>query len=245
MEQQERESYFADVRQWTAETYPRLLAHVEAWNEAEVKDYDTGLLLASAMTQARSFVAKADLFTHTKSLNMIYSYLKDVSRFDQGPKDVVNPREGLVVKKYRHVAATPVTREDENGIVTTTDPVSRTQEIVAQVAASYDVDRRPSHYDSWRDKMSERLGKQVDNLQSLYLELAAARELAEKLDDNPNATTKDRAAANKRIVFWDDQIQAVHALAQKEWDALQGKVTLLAEEKPKKTRRKKTTKTEP
>lgn len=237
MEQEERESYFADVRTWNQETYPRLLAHVEAWSEAEVKDFDTGLLLASAMQQARTFVAKADCFSHNKALDILYRYLGDISKYDQGPKDVINKREGLVIKKYRHVAATPVTTENEDGTVIMTSPTTRTKEIIEQVAGSFD-ERRPGHYDAWRDKMSEKLRQQVDNLQSLYLELAAAREMAEKLDDNPNATTADRAAANKRVLWWDDQIQAIHAQADKEWEALQGKTPNEPATKPKRTRKK-------
>lgn len=238
MESDERSTYFADVKTWNEETYPRLLAHVEAWSEAEVKDFDTGMLLATAMQQARSFVAKADCFSHDKALDLLHRYMTDIAKYDQGPKDVINKREGLIIKKYRHVAATPSTMENEDGSVTMTSPATRTREIIEQVAGSFD-ERRPGHYDSWRNKMSEKLGQQVDNLQSLYLELAAARELAEKLDDNPKATTADRAAANKRVLFWDDQIRAVHALADKEWEILQGKIPVEpAPVKKRKSRKK-------
>lgn len=230
MTEEEKATYFADVRDWTENVYPRLLAHVEAWEEADVKDFDTGLMLASALQKARSFVSVANTFSHNRALRVLYNSLETIKRYDRGPKDIVNNRTGESIKSYRHVAAVPVTKEDEDGVTTTTDAEQSFRKASEEVAKRFG-GKRPNHYDEWKHLMSAGLRNEIENLQTYYLELAAASQLSNNLDDNPKATQADRAAANQRVLMWDDKINAIHAAAEKEWAVLNGTESAQVEEK--------------
>jgi hypothetical protein len=251
MTPEEKKTYFSDVEKWDQESYPRLMAHIEAWTEAEVKEFGTGLFLISAMQQARSFVAKADQFTHDKALSTIKRHLDYARRYDTTPKDVVDPRSGIARKVYTHAAVVPVLQPGEAGAASAasaadgsavgtqpgsagaaavpaalaegssqlTNPAARQQEIFEELAKRYG-GKRPTHYDEWKHLMSPKLLAMVEELPAYYLELAAAAEMSDKLDDDPRATTTDRAAANQRVVLIDDKIQAVHQAAEKEWITL-------------------------
>ena len=248
MTPEEKKTYFSDVEKWDQESYPRLMAHIEAWTEAEVKEFGTGLFLISAMQQARSFVAKADQFTHDKALSTIKRHLDYARRYDTTPKDVVDPRSGIARKVYTHAAVVPVPQPavpdaseasasgaspatvpaaSAEGSQQLTNPAAREQVIFEELAKRYG-GKRPTHYDEWKHLMSPKLLAMVEELPAYYLELAAAAEMSDKLDDDPRATTTDRAAANQRVVLIDDKIQAVHEAAEREWIALNAPATVSA-----------------
>lgn len=233
MTPEEMKTYFADVQKWDENSYPRLLAHVDAWTEAEVKEFGTGLYLVTALAQARSFVAKADQFTHEKALSMIKRHLDYARRYDKTPKDDIDPRSGIVRHRHDHAAVVPVSKENaETGEVTQTDPEKRYQQITAEVAKRFG-GRRPNHYDEWKHLMSDELRAKVDELPAYYLELAAASEMSDKLDDDPRATQADRASANQRVLDWDDKIQAVHNAAEEEWTKISAPAAPAGPESPK------------
>lgn len=243
MNSEELEKFFGDVKQWNADTLPRLEALSDAWEQADYKDLQTGVELCGALQVARNFVQNADKFRVEVRLRKVAAYMRKIESQEQkrGHVDVVNKRTGILIKGVNHVAYVPEDQPlDENNVPKTLPldaeakahaskvaPLQQQLEQTASESGTKFTIPRPKHYDEWMDKMSPELREDVEQLSYYYAELAAADEILRSLYKNKMASHQDLSAAAKRVHAWDKKILAIFYRADVEWAELTNQTAML------------------
>lgn len=209
MTDNEKSSYFEDVRQWNEEQYPRLEAVVDAWTDAEYKVFDEGLLLCSALSRARQFVGLAYKLSIDRRLKEIRGFMNAILKLSNGKQLVIqnikNKQENVIVAKVpKKMVEDNATKDTDEG-----------EENLAE--------QRPNHYDEWEDKMSSSLRNKVAGLSSLYAAMAHYRQMVENLAADPRHSEQDLSRASRLVVEYEKKVLSIHRQADIEWAELTGR----------------------
>lgn len=196
MNDEEKKSYLDRVVRWTDETYPQLCAMVDSYDATEVKDFDEGLKLASALVKARDFVSNAYRYDARKRLERINMLLREVREKSGLAKLTTRSADD---KRHFTARITPHTAEEEDTIEqTTSNEKSEEKESVAG--------RRPEHLSQYIDMLSDGLKQEAATISSLYDMLYHWRGRAEYLADDPRATQELIAEAAQNAVKYEQRI---------------------------------------
>ena len=193
MTDKEQLEYLARVDKWTEQTYPRLAALDDSWKEADMKDFDEGLKLASAFQRAHPFISQAQRYDAKKRLDKLNKFLNEV-RVKSGMA-MVRFRPQNDPKRYMAVVpAEPKT--DENGM-----EIPRKPFVAPEVN-----NRRPEHFNEYKDKLPAELQEEGKEIAQKYDLLAHWRQRAEILALDPRANKALISNAAKKAVRIEAQI---------------------------------------
>ena len=209
MNEEEKSEYDLSLIRWTDETYPRLCALADAWTDADVKDFDEGLRLASAFNLLHPYIAAAyryDAKTRVKKLGGLLSQLRSKTSL---AKKATRPANDDTV----YVGVLPTKKKvDENGVVQ-----------AKKAFEMPEVDgRRPEHLSQYIHKLSSSLQKESKNLENWYLQLASHKEKAILLANDPRAAQEDIKREAKETVRVETLILNFWERVDLEWQALTG-----------------------
>lgn len=187
MDEHEKLEYLADVEKWTEETYPRLAALDDSWKEADVKDFDEGLKLATALQKAQGFLNTYQRYDVKKRLNVLNKLLTEV-RIKSGMSKV----RTRSVNDPRHFTAVipPEPKVDENGVAMKR-PAYKQPEVDG---------RRPEHLSQYVGILPDDLKKEAATISSKYDQMAHWRQRAELLSIDPRANKTLISNAAKKAV---------------------------------------------
>ncbi len=219
MNEQEKEIYFARVKKWTEEDYPRLCAVQEAWTANDFKSFDEGCILISALMAARAWLPEK---IYRKDINRRLTWVRDwlaeinkrYGNVDFGRVDTAQ-REELGQRAI--FAATP------KGVQPTTlhgtaAAHARAAEAAGKIPAA--PTPRPKHLDAYVHLLSKELQEAVATLSSMYLKQGEFSQMLQKLADDPRSNPADRERYAKALSKVSDAIYAIYARAEAEWEAL-------------------------
>lgn len=175
MSDTEKLEYLAGVERWTEEAYPRLSALADSWTEADMKDYDEGMALVTALQHARDFVSNAHRYDIKKRIYKINLILTEVKK--KTPLARMKTRSAN--DKQHYIAHVPAEKKtDENGV-----PVAEGNSPEQIVSG-----RRPEHLSQYIHLIGDELKEESKQLQGWYDQLAHWRSRMEYLSDDPRAT---------------------------------------------------------
>ena len=205
----EKSEYDIAIMRWTDETYPRLCAIADSWTDADVKDFDEGLKLASAFSNAHPFISAAYRYDAVKRKRKLGDLLTQLrSKTELGKKATRSANDPT-----RYVGVLPTAKVvDENGKL----KPKKTFEMP-------EVDgRRPEHLSEYVHKLSSSLQKDSKNLENWYLQLASHKERAILLANDPRAAQEDIKHEAKETVRIESIILNFWERVDAEWKALTG-----------------------
>lgn len=195
MNETEKRDYIQRVDKWTEETFPELMAHAESWITVPEKDYDEGVILASALRSAQGFINNAQRYEAKKAIEILNSHLTDVR--NKSGLSKVKVREAGDKRKF--IAVVPsrgVPQEDG----TLKQP--KFEEV--------DVDgRRPEHISQYINLLPNALRMEAEGFKSMYLELADYRHNLEVLSNDPRVSDEARADLAKKCVKAEQKIRSL------------------------------------
>lgn len=193
MNNEEQLEYLADVEKWTEETYPRLAALDDSWKEADVKDFDEGLKLATALQKAQGFISTHQRYDVKRRLEVLRKLLTEV-RVKSGLAKV-GPRPAGDKRKFTAVVPGPA-KVNEEGVEVPRKPFE-----MPEVS-----DRRPEHISQYMHLLPEDLRAEAQGISGLYDQMAHWRSRAEYLALDPRADQQMVARAAKNTVKYEERI---------------------------------------
>ena len=193
MNDDERIEYLADVEKWTEDTYPRLAALDDSWKEADVKDFDEGLKLATALQKAQGFLGTHQRYDVSRRLEVLRKLLTEV-RVKSGLSKI-GPRPASDKRKFTAVVPGPA-RVNEEGVEVPRKPFE-----MPEVS-----DRRPEHISQYMHLLPEDLRGEAHGISMLYDQMAHWRSRAEYLSMDPRADQQMVARAAKNTVKYEERI---------------------------------------
>lgn len=193
MNNEEQLEYLANVEKWTEETYPRLAALDDSWKEADVKDFDEGLKLATALQKAQGFISSHQRYDVKRRLEVLRKLLTEV-RVKSGVAKA-GPRPAGDKRKFTAVVPGPA-KINEEGV-----EVPRKQFEMPEVS-----DRRPEHISQYIHLLPENLRNEAKDIAGLYDQLAHWRSRAEYLALDPRADRHMVSRAAKNTVKYESMI---------------------------------------
>lgn len=209
MSSKEKEEYNIRLIKWTDETYPRLCALTDAWTDADVKDFDEGLMLASAHRRAHPFISAVYRYEVAKQIKKLGELLMQVRAKTELAKRATRPPVG----DKRYLAIVPSKKIDENG-----------NEVPKKPFEMPVVDgRRPEHLSQYIHQLSPQLQKESKELENLYLQLASHKERALLLTNDSRATKEDIKHEAKETVRIESIILNFWERVDLEWQRVTGK----------------------
>ena len=198
MNDEEKKSYLERVARWTDETYPQLCALVDSYDATEVKDFDEGLKLASALVKARDFVNNAYRYDARKRLERINMLLREVREKSGLAKLATRSADD---KRHFTARITPPAAEEEETVEQGSSTAKTEQKEGESVSG-----RRPEHLSQYIDMLSDGLKQEAATISSLYDMLYHWRGRAEYLADDPRATKELIAEAAQNAVKYEQRI---------------------------------------
>lgn len=193
MDKLEQLEYLAHVEKWTEETYPRLAALDDSWKEADVKDFDEGLKLATALQKAQGFLNSYQRYDVKKRLEVLRKLLSEVYIKSGMAKLRVRPAGSE--RRFTAVIP-PEPKVDENGVAAPR-PAYKQPEVDG---------RRPEHLSQYVNLLPDDLKKEAADISSKYDLLAHWRQRAELLAIDPRANKALISNAAKKVVRIEQQI---------------------------------------
>lgn len=197
MNETELKSYIQRVEKWNDQTYPQLMAAADSWLNVPVKEYNEGLILASAIKRAQPFIAASDNYSDVRVvLRKINKALTEV----QDKSGLSRLRTIPAGDKRKWFAATQVTSDpDEDGIVS------------IRTYVEPDVDgRRPQHVSEYIHLLPVDLQEQAKNLKAMHMELADYVDQAKLLSSDPRASKEQVAEMAKKSVMQEQKIRSLY-----------------------------------
>ncbi len=245
---EEQKSYLQSVREWMETKAPLLrpkaedrqaeflavMAAAQAWNDAEVKAFQEGCVLITALAKSSEGVTKwlpDGIYRKSarRVINGIYAELDKINRqyagMPQKEKSAAPRRvyqgEGAPDTHNVHGSAQKVEDIHSDAAIAAAQKAvadGTATETQKKVAGSWIA--RPPHIDQYIHLLPERTQKRAATVKGLHLELAEAHELLEKLADNPSAHPGDRATMQKRVTRIEDTIADIYMELNEEWEKL-------------------------
>ena len=235
MKSEEVERYWISVRRWTCENYPRLCSLVDAWTDTDIKDFDEGLRLVSALRSARPYVGAAYAMDVKQRLKVMRDFLSEIDQYirrnaselhvivdesSDGTVDFVsgeavrkaNTPEKRRIKKFVARVSRP-NRTDENGVETAPEPSP-----VPEVDG-----RRPQHLSQYIHVLPDNLQKEAQNLEGWYLLLADYHSHLHLLVENPDSSKHDREYYAGLVAVTEQKILNFWHRVDIAWDEHNGK----------------------
>lgn len=198
MSETELKSYIQRVDKWNDETYPQLMAAADSWINVPVKEYNEGLILASAIKRAQPFIVASDNYSDVRVvLRKINKALAEV----QEKSGLSRLRTIPAGDKRKWFAPTQVTSDpDEDGTVN------------IRTYVEPDVDgRRPQHVSEYMHLLPPDLQEQARNLKAMHMELSDYAEQAKLLSDDPRASKEQVAEMAKKAVAQEQKIRSLYS----------------------------------
>lgn len=193
MDALEKLEYIAQVERWTEETYPRLAALDDSWKEADVKDFDEGLKLVTALQKAQGYLNTYQRYDIKKRLEVLRKLLQEVRIKSGMSKVAFRPQHDT--RRYTAVVP-PTPKVDEEGVSIKREPYKQ-----PEVGG-----RRPEHVSQYKHLLSEGLQKEASEISSKYDLMAHWKQRAEFLAVDPRANKALIANAAKKVVRIEQQI---------------------------------------
>lgn len=193
MSDEDKLEYLAGVDKWVSETYPRLAALDDSYKETDMKDFDEGLKLASALQNAQGYLESYMRYDAKRRLNVLYKLLSEVR--EKSGLDKLRSRPASDKTHYTAIVP-PKPKVDEDG---RPKPVRKTVEPEVE-------GRRPEHLSQYEHLLPESLRKESNGLQSLYDQLRHWRGRAEYLSSDPRANKMMIANCAKKAVKLESKI---------------------------------------
>lgn len=197
MNEKELKNYIQRVEKWNEETFPQLMAAADSWMNVPVKEYNEGLILASAIKRAQPFILASDNYSDVKVvLRKLNKALAEVEEKSGRSKLRTIPSGD----KRRWFAATQVTSDpDENGAVN------------IRTYVEPDVDgRRPQHVSEYIHLLPVDLQEQAKGLKAMHMELADYVEQAKLLSNDPRASKEQVAEMAKKAVTMEQKLRSLY-----------------------------------
>lgn len=193
MDELEKLEYLAQVERWTEETYPRLAALDDSWKEADVKDFDEGLKLVTALQKAQGYLNTYQRYDVKKRLEVLRKLLQEV-RVKSGMNKVAF-RPANDTRRYTAVIP-PAPKVDEEGVAIPR-PAYKQPEVGG---------RRPEHLSEYKHLLSKGLQKEASEISSKYDLMAHWKQRAEQLAIDPRVNKTLVSNAAKKVVRIEQQI---------------------------------------
>lgn len=187
MNENEKLEYLAQVDKWTSETYPYLASLDDGWKETDMKDFDEGLKLATALQKAIPFVEQAHRYDIKRRLEKLNKILSEV-RIKSGMA-ALRTRPASDVRRFTAVIP-PEPKRDEEGKVIPRAPFKMPE-----------VDgRTPEHLSQYLHLLPADLQKEAKNIDAKYAQLAHWRGRAEYAVNDPRANKALISNMAKKVV---------------------------------------------
>lgn len=210
MNDKEKQDYSLRIQKWTDETYPRLCALADAWTAADVKDFDEGLIIASAFYKARGFINVAMRYDAKRRLKKLNELLIEVRERSGLSKVTVRRADDRTA--YKAVVQVPM-KVDDNG-----EPVKPEPFKLKEVDG-----RRPEHLSQYADRLDPLVRKATAELEPLYLLLSQRHAQLHFLSDDPNAAQQDIAFLSSEVVETERRILRIWRLVDVSYNLATGK----------------------
>lgn len=211
MNETEKLEYLAGVKTWTEETYPRLAALDDSWKETDMKDFDEGLKLASALQKAQGFLSTYMRYDAKRRLEVLNKLLSEV-RIKSGMSKLSSRPVGDT-RRFMAVIPPVAKKVDEEGVIQPAKPF--VQPTVSE--------RRPEHLSQYIDMLPADLKKESEGITSLYDQLAHWRGRAEYLVTDPRADKEMVARAAQKTVKIEEMILNFWARVDMAYEKATGK----------------------
>lgn len=205
MNDEEKLEYLANVEKWTEETYPRLAALDDSWKEADVKDFDEGMKLATALQKAQGFISSHMRYDAKKRIEVLSKLLNEV-RIKSGLARVGTRPIGDT-RRFTAVVPGPV-KVNEEGVEVPRKPFE-----MPEVS-----DRRPEHISQYIHLLPEDLRNEAKGIPDLYDQLAHWRSRAEYLAMDPRADRYMVSRAAKNTVKYETRILNIWERVDLAWE---------------------------
>ena len=203
MSETEKKTYLQKVDKWSEVTFPNLITLADCWEHVPVKEFDEGLRLASAISNARSFIPVAMRYEAERSLKKLRAYLEEVRQ--KTPLAKMRTRSQADKTEYR--AVVPAHTAPDAAEQSNKDAAQKKPFELPEIEG-----RRPQHLAQYADRLPKELQKRGESLKDDYLELADYRGRVEVLaekgedfkDDVAIYAQKALAVEQKIRKFWYD-----------------------------------------
>lgn len=187
MNEDEKLEYLAQVDKWTSETYPYLASLDDGWKETDMKDFDEGLKLATALQKAVPFVEQAHRYDIKRRLEKLNKILSEV-RVKSGMA-ALRTRPASDVRRFTAVVPSEP-KHDEEGKAIPRAPFKMPE-----------VDgRTPEHLSQYIHLLPADLQKEAKNIDAKYAQLAHWRGRAEYAATDPRANKAIISNLAKKVV---------------------------------------------
>lgn len=193
MDALEKLEYIAQVERWTEETYPRLAALDDSWKDADVKDFDEGLKLVTALQKAQGYLNTYQRYDIKKRLEVLRKLLQEVRIKSGMSKVAFRPQNDT--RRYTAIVP-PAPKVNEEGVTVKRDPYKQ-----PEVGG-----RRPEHVSQYKHLLSDGLKKEASEISSKYDLMAHWKQRAEFLAVDPRANKALISNAAKKVVRIEQQI---------------------------------------
>ena len=239
---QEIERYWMQVRRWRYDSYPRLCALVDAWTDTDIKEFNEGLMLVSALRSARDFVGGAYRMDVRRRMKTMHAFLDEIDKYIRRNAPelyiiVEDSDDGIQVtsKDDQHKADTPEKRQIRKFVARVSRPatVDENGEAVAPKKAEIpEVDgRRPQHLSQYIHVLPPQLQKGSQNLEGWYLLLADYHNHLHLLVDDPRSSKADRQYYAEQTALVEQKILNLWHRIDVAWEKSQGRTVDPALEK--------------
>lgn len=187
MNDNEKLEYLAQVDKWTSETYPYLASLDDSWKETDMKDFDEGLKLATALQNAIPFVEQAHRYDIKRRLEKLNKILSEV-RIKSGLA-ALRTRPASDVRRFTAVVP-PEPKHDSEGKVIPR-PAFKMPEVDG---------RTPDHLSQYLHLLPADLQKEAKEIDAKYAQLAHWRGRAEYAVKDPRANKALISNMAKKVV---------------------------------------------
>lgn len=229
------EQYWTKVRRWNEESYPRLCALCDAWTDTDIKEYDEGLRLVSALRSARDFVGAAYKMDIRQRMKNIHAFIDEIADYIRRNADELHivfeaSSDGVVdVQSHstRRRLNNPEKREIRKFVVRTSRPTVVDEdgnESAPPPAEIPEVDgRRPQHLSQYIGSLPENLQKESRNIDGWYLLLADYHNHLHLLVDDPRSSEADRRYYAEQVALTEQKILNLWHRIDVAWEEVNGR----------------------
>lgn len=187
MNDNEKLEYLAQVDKWTSETYPYLASLDDSWKETDMKDFDEGLKLATALQNAIPFVEQAHRYDIKRRLEKLNKILSEV-RIKSGLA-ALRTRPASDVRRFTAVVPSEPKHDSEGKVIPR--PAFKMPEVDG---------RTPEHLSQYLHLLPADLQKEAKEIDGKYAQLAHWRGRAEYMVKDPRANKAIISNVAKKVV---------------------------------------------
>ena len=219
----ERAAFHERVKAWMERSVPMLMAKVDdqwsrlqnviqvsvGWNHAECEAFREGSLLLTALIRDNEVAAQwlPDVLWVDSARSAVRALRRVLSRYTDIPS-VAGAGSAQSQSERPTDTGAAERQEEQNGGMTERQNAGMQNAAIA----------RPKHIDQYVHLLPESTQQKAAGLRELHDKLAEARDMLDRMIDDPHAAQQDLASLQKTVVSYEDAITKIYSELDVEWE---------------------------